>query len=186
MAAVAILFATTVGMAKDPKLGTNGTSKSIDFEWDAQLVNASLKIYDLNGNIVYSDFIIKADEYYKRFDLTPLAEGAYFFKIENGTKELVYSINVNKSDISILDKAESLRPAFRKKEGRVYLNYLNRELTHVEVSVTDSSGNTLFEETFKDSFLVEKAFNFNDAFDGDYTIQVKNGAKTFYEMVTVE
>lgn len=186
IAAAALLFATTTVLAKEPKLETVGNSKSIVLEWNAHLSDASLKIYDANGVIIHSDYIKNVDEYAKRFDLTPLAEGTYFLKIENGAKELVYSLSVNKNNISILGMTENLKPAYREKEGRVYLNFLNRDMEKVEVSVTDTLGNVLFKETFEDKFVVEKAFNFKGAYEGDYTIAVSNGSRIFYETVSIK
>ena len=186
MAAVALLFATTSVMAKEPKLGTDGISKSLVFEWEAQLTEATLKIFDANGTIMYSDYINTVAAYAKKFDLTALSEGRYFVKIENGARELVYSISVNRNSIAILGLEESLVPAFRKSRERVYLNFLNHGLADVEVRVTDSFGNLLYEETFNDSFVVEKAFNFEGAFEGDYTIAVRTGKKTYYETIPVK
>ncbi|QCW99258.1 hypothetical protein FGM00_03710 [Aggregatimonas sangjinii] len=186
IAAAALLFATTTVMAKEPTLETVGNSKSIILEWNAHLSDASLKIYDANGIIIHSDNLKNADEYAKRFDLTPLVEGAYFLKIENRAKELVYSLSVNKNNITILGMAENFKPGYREKEGRVYLNFLNRDLKKVEVSVTDSLGNVLFKEVFNDKLVVEKAFNFKGAYEGDYTIAVNDGTKTFYETVSIK
>lgn len=186
IAAVAILFATTTVMAKAPKLGTDGISKSLVFEWETQLSEASLNIFDKNGTILYSDDIDTVSAYAKKFDLTALPEGAYFLKIKNGTKELVYSISVNRNSIAILGLEESFMPAYRKNEDLVYLNFLNHGMKVVDVEVTDSLGNVLFEETFKDSFVVEKAFNFEAAFEGNYTIAVRTGKKTYYENITVK
>ena len=186
IAVVALMIATTTGMAKEPKLVTDGTSKSVSFEWETQLLNTSLKIYDENGVIVHSDYIKNAEDYARRFDLTPLKEGMYFLKIQNGTKEMIYSLRLNTDNVAILGIEENNKPAFRRKDGRVYMNYLNAEIDAVEVRVTDANGNLLFEETFEDIFVVEKAFNFKEAFKGDYTIAVTTSENAYYETVSIK
>ena len=122
IAAVAILFATTTGMANEPKLVTDGISKNLVFEWETQLSEATLKIVDTNGNTVYLDALDDVERYVKKFNLSHLKAGTYFLSLEDGTREFVYSIAVNKNNISILGMDESLKPAFREKEGSVYLD----------------------------------------------------------------
>ena len=186
IAVVAIMIATSKTMANEPKLVTNGSSKNISFKWETQLLNASLKIYNNKGIIAYSDYVKNSDDYAKTFNLSALTEGAYFLKIENGTKEIIYSLRLNKNNIAILGVEESSTPGFRRKDGRVYLNFLNSKIEPVEVSVTDTEGNVLFKETFKKTFIVQKAFNFRDAFKGDYTIALKSEDDSYYETVSVE
>ena len=186
IAAVAILFATTTGMANEPKLVTDGISKNLVFEWETQLSEATLKIVDTNGNTVYLDALDDVERYVKKFNLSHLKAGTYFLSLEDGTREFVYSIAVNKNNISILGMDESLKPAFREKEGSVYLNFLNRDMGNVKLALTNPFGNVLFEEIVEDSFVVGKAFNFKDAIAGEYTISLNDGEKTFYKTFRIK
>jgi len=183
--AVAILFATTT-MANELKLDTDGTSKSLSFEWDAQFVDTSIKIEDQNGDIIYADNFTEVDKYAKRFDLSPLPQGDYFLKVENTMREVVYSIRVNQNDVSIVDEKENLKPVYRKEDGKVYLSLLNLDKENVKVSVVDSSRRVLFTESFEEESIVEKTFNFQDALEGDYTLVVEDGESTYYESVSVK
>lgn len=186
IAAVAMLIATTTVMANELKLATDGISKSLVFEWDAQFADTTIKIEDQNGNIVFSDDIIEVDKYVKRFDLAQLPQGGYFLKVENAMREVVYAINVTKNDVSILSEEENLKPVYRKEDGKVYLSLLNLDKSDVKVSVVDASSRVLFTESFEKELIVEKTFNFKEALEGDYTLVVMDGGSTYYETVSVK
>jgi len=186
IAAVAMLIATTTTMANDLKLAADGSSKSLVFEWDAQLVDTSIKIEDINGDIIYSDNISNVDAYVKKFDLTPLPQGAYFLRVENSMKEVVYSINVTKNDVSIVSEEENLKPIYRKDDGKVYMSLLNLDKDDVKITVFDSEGRVLFTESFEEESIIEKTFNFENALEDNYTLVVNDGESIYYESVSVK
>lgn len=186
IAAVALLFATTTVMANELKLATDGTSKSLVLEWDAQLSDTSIKIEDKNGNVMYTDNIVEGDKYLKKFDLAHLPQGDYFLKVENSMKEVVYSISVNKNDVSLIEEKENLKPFYKKKEGMVYLSLLNLDKEEVKVTVLDSANRVLFKEAFENKDVIEKVFNFKNALEDRYTVVIKDGKHTFYEAIVVK
>jgi hypothetical protein len=186
IAAVAIMSATASGFANEPKLETNGVTKTLVFEWDTQLKETSLKFIDQDGYIVYSDYMVDVETYAKKFNLASLATGDYFLRVENTMKEVVYTISVTKNSINIIAKDEDLKPFYKKEEGMVYLSLLNLDKEKVRVTIFDAFGRPLFKENFEDKVLVEKVFNFNNAFEGEYNIVVKNEGKTYYETISVK
>ena len=78
-------------------------------------------------------------------------------------------------------------PFIRKAGEKVYLNYLNLDGNTVVVKVVDEEGRLLFFERFKDTPVVEKAFNFEQAASGTYRVQVlvTEGDKTYSESLKV-
>lgn len=186
IAAVAMLIATTTSLANELKLATDGTPKSLVFEWDAQFADTAIKIEDQNGNIVFSDDIVDVDKYVKRFDLTQLPQGGYFLKVENAMREVAYSLNVTKNDVSIVGEKENVKPVYRKEDGKVYLSLLNLDKSDVKVSVVDELSRVLFNESFEEESIVEKTFNFKDALEGNYTLVIEDGTSTYYEAVSVK
>ncbi|MEO9891718.1 hypothetical protein [Aurantibacter sp.] len=185
-AAVALLFVSTSVLAKEPKLVTDETSKSVVFEWEDNMANTSLSFIDSEGNTIYSDYVISVEDYAKKFNLETLASGDYFLIVDNTIREITYSIKITKNDILIVGENEKVKPVFRKEEGVVYMNYLNVSKEPVEVFVYDTTGRKLFTETFENEMAVAKVFNFKDAFEGEYSIVVKSDSDTFYEGVSVK
>ncbi len=78
-------------------------------------------------------------------------------------------------------------PFMRKDGGKVYLNYLNLEGNTVVVKVIDDEGRVLYSEKFTESPTVEKAFNFERAHKGTYSVEVavSEGDRTYSETLKV-
>ncbi len=98
------------------------------------------------------------------------------------------SIQVNevKPLVLNLNTSEIIKPTFRTKGKMVYMNHLSLDGKRVQVKVQDELGNVIYETTFNESIIVEKAFNFKKANAGLYTVILKEGNKTYYENVLVK
>ncbi len=79
-----------------------------------------------------------------------------------------------------------LDPVFKKKGQIIFLNLLNLDQEKVTIKVYDSEGRVVFKEVIEGDLVVEKAFNFENAFEDDYTIVVIDNNKSFKEVVEVK
>lgn len=183
---MALMFVTVTGMAKEPKIVSNGSTKSFVFELDAASDETTIRLLDSDGNIIYSEQVSKGMAYAKRFDLNNLESGNYYLEVEDSIKELTYRVALDETGAKVGGLMESTKPVFRKRGDKVFLNLLNLDLQEVEVSVYDSSDRILFSETIKGEQLVQKAFNFEKAYTNSYTVVVKDGDNTYYEEVVVK
>lgn len=187
IAVVALMFVVATGLAKEPKLSlTPNVEKSLNFEMDKTSEQTFVSIVDTNGVIIYTEEIAVANIYSKKFNLKNLPEGSYFLKVEDALKEMVFAFVIDDSEIKIMERKENAKPVFRKKDGRVFLNLLNLEKEVIKIKVFDSDGRIVFQETITDEILIEKVFNFEDAFKDNYTVIVKNKKDTYFEAVTVK
>ncbi|MEJ1223935.1 hypothetical protein [Sediminicola sp. 1XM1-17] len=114
------------------------------------------------------------------FMLTTVVSMAGELKVDSvqvdGVKPLVLRLDDNKI----------IKPTFRTKGKMVYMNHLNLDGKKVEVKVQDAFGNVIYETTFNETIIVEKAFNFKKANDGRYTVIIKDGVNTYIENVLVK
>ena len=187
IAAVALMFVAATGSAKDTKLNiTANAEKSVTIEMDMQSAKQYLSIVDKDGVTFYTENIENANAYSKKFDLQNLPDGNYFLKVENDLKETVFAISISESKISIINRKENVKPIFRKDGKKVYLNLLNLEKKDVRITIFDSDSRIVFNETVTDTALIEKAFNFEKAFEDRYTVVVKNNEDTFYEDIAIK
>lgn len=76
-------------------------------------------------------------------------------------------------------------PVFKKKGGKLFINMLNTNQDRVTIKVVDGQGRVLFMEKLDGDLIIEKAFNFENAFENDYTVVVKNNGKVFTETFVV-
>ncbi len=91
------------------------------------------------------------------------------------------ALEVEKNLISV-----ELDPVFKKKGQRLFVNLLNLDQEKVTIKVIDSEGRIVFKEVIEGDVVVEKAFNFEKAFEGNYTVVVVDNNETFKEKVEVK
>lgn len=77
-------------------------------------------------------------------------------------------------------------PVFTKKGNKLFLNLLNLDQDKVTIKIIDSEGRVVFMETLKGDLVIEKAFNFENAFENEYTVLVVDNNETFKEIVEVK
>lgn len=186
---VLVLFGTmTVGLAKEPSLilRNEKDNNSLIFRLDTPSRDTAIRLFDRHGNTIYSETTGDVAMYGKKFDLNKLGSGYYFFEIEDSFRQIVYTIEVAKDAMRILEKEEKLKPIFRKKGNKLYLNLLNLEESNVQIKVLDSRNRVLFTEVIRGELVVEKAINFEKAYLDNYTVVVQSGGETYYENVLVD
>lgn len=96
------------------------------------------------------------------------------------------AVPAHTDSISVTVKSTEPKSPFIRKEGnRLYLNYLNLQEEKVTVKVYDSSNRLLYIEKLGEDLVVEKAFNFEKAYEGTYSLVVSYGNKTVKESLRV-
>ncbi|GAB5475323.1 MAG: hypothetical protein Mars2KO_34220 [Maribacter sp.] len=187
IATVALMFVVATSMAKEPKLSVaHNTEKSLIFEMEKPSNQTVVSIQDIEGVIIYSEEVADAATYLKKFDLRNLPDGNYILKVEDSLKVTVFEFDINDSDVSIVERKENTKPVFKKDGQKVFLNLLNTDKEDVKITIYDSENRIVFKETVSDTLLVEKAFNFEKAYEDTYRVVVKNGEDTFYENISVK
>ncbi len=77
------------------------------------------------------------------------------------------------------------RPFFRTQGDRVILNLLNLDLDRVKLKVIDQNGRVLYQAVIEDELVIEKSFNFENAYEGTYRVMVISAGETFTEKIIV-
>ncbi len=88
---------------------------------------------------------------------------------------------VEKNLISI-----ELDPVFVKKGDKLFVNLLNLSQERVILKIYDHENRVVFSELIKGELVVEKAFNFERAFEGEYTLVVVEESGTYKETIVVK
>lgn len=184
---VAFMFTAAVGMANEPyiRLDAQTGGQSLIFKPDSDSQGTQIKFVDSDGHTIFSDIVGSAASG-KKFDLSQLEDGIYYFILENTIKEMSYTVSIEGKKVLISDRLEKNRPVFRQMGKKVFLNLLNLDRNKVDIKVFDSSDRLLYKQVMDDSLLVTKAFNFEKAFEDTYTIVVKDNKESYYESVEVK
>ncbi|WP_373516624.1 hypothetical protein [Pricia sp.] len=184
---LALTFVTMTSMANNPKISLKSAddSKSLVLEMDAQSNALNIKLIDENAQTIYSENILDVN-YAKMFNLKNLAVGTYYFTVENTVSSVVYTLNVNSSGVTIANKEEnSPKPIFRKTGDKVFVNLFNGDQQKVDIEIVDSRNRIVYKESIKGELIIGKAFNFENAVKGNYTIRVADGEETYYQNISI-
>lgn len=91
------------------------------------------------------------------------------------------SFEVEKNVIDI-----NLDPVFKRKGQKLLINLLNLDQEKVAFKVYDGQGRLIFKEVVKNDIVIEKAFNFEQAYADNYTVVIVDNDKTFKEKVEIK
>ena len=58
-------------------------------------------------------------------------------------------------------------------------------MTDIRIKVIDDSGRILYREVIEDELVVEKAFNFENAYAGEYRVVVEQDGEKFIEKIKI-
>lgn len=183
---VAFMFATVAGMAREPKLDlvTLNNSKSILYTLDAPDQSVIVKLLDSDANRIYIEKLSKG-RFSKKLNMRDLVDGYYYLVAESGLKSNTYTISLNEGVIEIIDAEVGSKPFFRKTEDRVFMNFLNLDKSEVSLKVYDQNNRVVYSENVSDAFVIEKAFNFEGAYSGNYMVVVSDESNTYSEEFVV-
>jgi hypothetical protein len=183
---IALFIATTINAA-NVKLGlTPNAAKTLTFSLNDIKQETTIKLIDAEGKMIYTEGITAKEAYIKRFDLGKLEKGNFYLEVENELRVITYDLELGDTAVVIKKRKEKSKPVFREKGSIVFLNLLNLEKKTIRIKVVDSLDRVVFEETVKDEAIVEKVFNFEDAFEDKYTLIVSDNKETYYKNISIK
>lgn len=105
--------------------------------------------------------------------------------LANGTavdfgKKVTAKYEVEKNLVKV-----NLDPVFVKKGQKIMMNLLNISQGKVLLKVYDSQNRLVFDEAIEGDLVVEKAFNFEKAYQDKYTVVVVDKFGTYKETMVV-
>ncbi|MEP2278370.1 hypothetical protein [Maribacter sp.] len=183
---VAFMFATVAGMAREPKLNllSAGKAKSVVLTMNASTKGVQVKLMDSDLNVIYSEKMTEG-QFSKKLNLKDLTDGVYFLSADDNMTAYSYTIVLDDDNVKIVESDEEIKPFFRKTDNMIFMNYLNLDRADMSIKIYDTESRTVFTQEVADELIVEKAFNFTDAFPGTYTVTVKSAGKTYTEEFVV-
>ena len=184
---LALVLNVATGMAKASELNLSAANetKSLVLTLDKASIDLTVRFMDTENHILYAEKI-KNGTVTKKFNLQSLENGLYYITATDANKIVLYTVQVKDESVSILGKDETVKPYFRKTKEKLFVNYLNLEKSEVSIKVYDEENRVVFSEIVTDEMIVEKAFNFEGAYAGNYSIIVSNAKKSFAENFIVD
>jgi hypothetical protein len=183
---VAFMLSTVACMAREPKLNllSEGKAKSVVLTMDASSYGVQVMLKDADLNVIYFERMSEG-QFSKKLNLKDLTDGIYYLSADDTFIGYSYTIVLRNNTVNIIETAEDVKPFFRKTSNMIYLNYLNLDRSKFSIKIYDAESRTVYTQEVTNEMIVEKAFNFVDAFPGTYTITIKSEGKTYTENFVV-
>jgi len=184
---LALLLTATVSMAKDAEVRLSAVkeSKNLVLTLDGASKDLTVRFTDVEEHILYFEKL-KDGTHKKTFNLESLQNGTYYLATSDAHKSILYTVSVDGDKVKILSKEEVIKPHFRKTKGKIFVSFLNLDRSKVDIKVYDEEYRVVFSEIFTEKMIVEKAFNFEGAYAGNYKIVVSDVKKSFSENFIVD
>ena len=149
-----------------------------------------LSVKDINGVILYKEFIQETGKYTKGFDLTTLPNGGYVFELDKDLEISTIPFKVI-SNVVVFDKENEktiYKPLVRTKGNLVYVNKLslNKEPLKIKVyfSGFDSSYSELvLSETIKNTKSIGRIYKLEGLDLGSYKIEFHSEGRQFVKSI---
>ena len=180
-------------------LGSNAMSNDNNLNDNLIIVNGKLvdltlkytdgelkiNIKDSFGIVLYND-IYTGVEFTKKFDLTSLPNGNYYFEIEGQTKikMIPFTVILNNIDFQKEEETIFFKPIIRFKENVVYISKLALKKGKMKIKIYDDNSNLIYTEDLKEKLYLDRKLNLSMLESGSYNIVSKSEGKIFKEKVT--
>ena len=149
-----------------------------------------LLIKDLNGLVLYKEFIQDSGSYYKGFDLTSLPSGDYYFELDKDLEIKIIPFNVTSNDVVFDKKNETsiFKPTVRVKNNKVFISKLSLDLKPFEIKVYQENPGKdylLYSETIENTKVIERLYTLPENQKVSYKIIFKTEGREFVEHINI-
>lgn len=188
---IVMLFTVIVTAASSTDSSVKFTvvnSKLIDLKLENSDGDILISVKDINGEVLYSENY-KGLNYSKRYDLTTLPKGDYFFEIEGQTKIKLMPFEVSSKNVSFDKEIETIyyKPTVRQEGEMVYVSKITfSEDESLTVSLYDENLNELYRENVRGSMSIGKVLNISKLEAGNYKVVINTGNRVFNEEIIKE
>jgi hypothetical protein len=145
----------------------------------SESVDAYVTISDNYGTLVYGDRINSKTSSAKIFDFSNMKEGTYIIETESDYVDIKKKVVVNNSAIEVISKERSYKPIFIIKDDLLKINYLNKNMKDIELTLENSS-KVFFEGKDDAQLSYQKLLDISTLFNGQYYARLEVGDETFY------
>ncbi len=144
-----------------------------------------LIIKDLNGIVLYKEYIKDSGMYSKGFDLTSLPDGSYVFELEKDIEIKYYPFTVKSSKVVFNENDTTIfKPRVSSKDNYIYVSKLalHNEPLDIKIYYEDDS-NLIYSEIIKDTQTIQKVYKLDFNEKGNYKIVLKTDGREYYEYI---
>ncbi|MDP3313407.1 hypothetical protein [Lutibacter sp.] len=186
---IATIFTLPISyaMSNEPNPNTNiiiVNGKLIDLTLDYSDGDLEVNVQDSFGFVLYKEKYTGV-ALSRKFDLTLLPNGNYFFEINGQTKIKIIPFTVSSKNVNFEKEKETVffKPIVRFKDDVVYISKLALKKETMNIKVYDINANLLYSEELKDNTNLGRKLNFSKLELGNYRVVLKSDGRVFEEII---
>jgi len=144
-----------------------------------------ISIKDQNGIILYKELIQTSGSYEKRFDLTALPNGDYFFELDKDLEIKTIPFTVKSNNVVFNKEKEVVifKPYVNQKKGLVLISKLAPNLEPLTINIyaeTNTGLKPVHHENIKGEKIIERVYKLNK---GKFLIVFNSNGRTFKKFI---
>lgn len=186
---IAAFFTLPISNAMSNEPNPNANVISVN----GKLINLTLNYSDgdLEVNVQDSFGLVLYKEKYvgailsRKFDLTLLPNGNYFFEISGQTKIKIIPFSVTSNNVVFEKEKETIffKPIVRFKDDVVYISKLALKNETLNIKVYDTNYKLLYSEQLKNNINLGRKLSFSKLEPGNYRLVLKSEGRVFEETI---
>lgn len=137
-----------------------------------------VSILNKEGSMIYSDKILKNNNDFRKYDFSKVKDGKYTFMTDTEYKSIEKTVLVKNNKLKLVNEKVNYRPVFNIKGDILSVNYMNSKESDIHISITGSSLYH-YEDFAGNNMMFGKRFNLKKLPEGEYSITLRAGWKTF-------
>ncbi|HIB36231.1 hypothetical protein [Mesonia sp.] len=144
-----------------------------------------LTLLDTEGKVLFKEAQLSS-KFQKSLSFELVPDGTYYLHLEDSNS--VYSREITKTGSSISVNKDSriiFKPTFKQVEKQVRLSFTNPNKENTQVFIYDEKGN-IISSLENNDLVLKKTFDFSKIANGNYTVAVLAGSRSFYKNVTIK
>jgi hypothetical protein len=156
-------------------------TKSLNLELNNNDGGLDVYIKDVYGVELYKEQF-NGKQFSKKFDLTLLPDGNYFFEIEGQTKISLLPFKVSGLKVEVLEMKKELihKPIVRIQNDLIFISKFSPDKELLKIAFYDADDNLLLEEKLSNNIMAGKVFNISKLTSGEYRLIAKDSYNRTY------
>lgn len=183
------MFATLLSFANDASLfNIKNDAKRTSLTLSNVKKGNLLSVKDINGVILFKEYIQEAGTYTKGFDLTALPNGAYIFELDKDLEINTIPFTV-KHNIVLFEKEKEktiFKPMVRVEGDKAYVSKLALYDEPLEIKIYFEGFDGLelmYSETIENTKTIERVYKLDGLNEGSYKIVFNTEGRQFIKNI---
>jgi hypothetical protein len=151
--------------------------------------NDKIVIRNQKGEMLFIDNLDKSENYRKIYQFSLFDNGVYFISYQNSKENYHFNIIKESKHIKLININEnkySFKPIVKKNNKKAHILFTNIDLDNVKLTISDSSGEVLSSNRFKDELFVKKSYDLSRLPSGNYSLNIQVDDQSFTHVLSVQ